>query len=177
MKIVSVAAANIFISGGDETNRQRNTALATFRTVEQMYGRLGTPLAIKNWDFRIEPGETIPAGTFSRRSIQEARNAYAVIGIFGGSVPLPPVTKLELEDFYKRHAEGEDVDIAVFMKRPVSRAHHAWRKKVERQHNIEIVYDDYADNIEFQRRLFSRLMIMLLPTLPPAAILATGRTL
>lgn len=145
----------------------RNITLDTYRSIEQLYLRLGTVLSIRNWDFRREPGESVPVGSFARRSLNEARKAQGVIGIFGDQLPLPVVTRQELEEFYDRKKNGEDVEIQVFMKRPVSAQHHDWIREIKNRYGFEVLYSPYENPVEYQRVAYAAILLMLLPVLPP----------
>jgi hypothetical protein len=155
------------VCGGDEVDALRNLSVLTFRTVEQAFGRIvsSTTLIIRNWDFRQEAGELVAAGQFHDRSIINARTADAIIGILGHSTPLPQTTIREIEEGYERAANGENVGTALFMRSPLTDVHRQWHADLERRLNMQIVYDSYASEVEFQRKLFPHLMMWLLPEL------------
>jgi len=155
------------VCGGDEVESLRDLSVLTFRTVEQAFDRIlsSTALTIRNWDFRQEAGELVAAGAFHDRSITNARNADAVIGILGQDIPLPQTTIREIEEGYERAANGEKVGTALFMRSPLTDVHRQWHADLERRLNMSIVYDSYESEVDFQRKLFPHLMMWLLPEL------------
>lgn len=155
----------VFISCGDEVNDLRTIAQATATVlIPQLLRRLGVQVAIQNWDFRREPGEVVAAGEFARRSLDHARSSHIAVGIFGDQVPLPPISRKEMEEFYRRVAADEDVDIALFFKAPVSAVHQDWHASLEEITGGEIIYLTYADEAEFRERVLAELVVMLFST-------------
>lgn len=141
----------------------RDDTLASFRHVQQVFARLGTSLVIHSWDYREELGETLAPGDLASRSLEEVRNADAIIGIFGKQVPLPEIARQELEEAYRRRRDGEDIYIAVAMKDPVSQIHRDWIRDVNRRYGIEIVFDKYKTRLDLQRRVYGHLLLVLFP--------------
>ncbi len=155
----------VFISCGDEVNGLRTIAQATATVLmPQLLRRLGVQVAIQNWDFRREPGEVVAAGEFARRSLDHARSSHMAVGIFGDQVPLPRISREEMEELYGRVAAGEEVDIALFFKAPVSDVHRDWHATLESIAGCKIIYVTYADEADFRERVLAELVIMLFAT-------------
>lgn len=155
----------VFISCGDEVNDLRTITQATATgLIPQLLRRLGVEVAIQNWDFRREPGEVVAAGEFARRSLAHARSSHMAVGIFGDKVPLPRISREEMEELYRRVGAGEEVDVALFFKAPVSAVHQDWHATLQNIAGQEIIYVGYANEADFRERVLAELVIMLFGT-------------
>ena len=124
---------------------------------------MGRQLSIKNWDYREELGETVEPGQLAARSLEEVGHADVVIGIFGSTIPLPVVTRQELEKAYRRQRDGEDVTVALFLHHPPSSVHRDWIEDLQRRLGTEIVWDPYKSRVDLQRKVYAYLVLTLFP--------------
>jgi hypothetical protein len=151
----------LFISCGDEVDTLRDIASNTAMVLlPQLLERLGVQIAVRSWDYRREPGEIVAAGDFAARSLDQVHSSHAAVGIFGEQTPLPPVSVQEMEELYKRRAAGDDVEIALFFKSPVSKYHKDWHQRLQRDSGRDIVYTTYDGEPEFRERILAELIVM-----------------
>ena len=165
----SAPFVDIFVCGGQEVDDQRTIAKATFTSIEQMFERLQVTLAVRNWDYREEAGEDVELDALSRRSREQAGSSHGVYGIFGSQIPLPVISREEIEEAFERKTAGQEIDVGIFFLSPVSEVHRDWHAQLEQRFARRIVYTEYADLIEFQRKFYARLMLLLIPEFGPMA--------
>ncbi len=161
---------DLFVSCGAEVDSYRNTALDVFRRIEQMFDReLNVPLAIGNWDFRIDNPRVVQAGGLAARSLDMVQRTNAMIAIFGQG--LPRITCQEIREAFRQRQAGASVEVWLFLDRQLrGRPHADFVSRIRREFHEQIVFGEYTSELDFQAMLFTTLIPYLLRRLRQAPV-------
>ncbi len=148
----------IFISCGAEVEGLRDVAARVLRALENAFlNGLKISVVIRNWDYRDESPEVVKTGEFSARSLRMVDSSNAVIGILGPSVP--PVTALEILRAIERFATGDADNVWLFVDASTLGPVHArYLGKIKRKTGMEVVYQKFMGDSDFQEKLFVALI-------------------
>lgn len=158
---------HVFISCGDEVSPLRDIAVRVLNALERSFLRgLEIPIVVRNWDYRDEPPEVVAKGAFSARSLRMLSQASVVVGILGPSVP--KVTSEELLEGIRRYSAGDADNVLLFLNKATKgQAHRRFLRKILRETDMAVVYQEFNDQLDFQEKLF----VALIPYLVRKSVL------
>lgn len=153
-----VIELHVFISCGDEVSPLRDVAVRVLQGLERSFLRgLEIPIVIRNWDYRDEPPEVVAKGEFSARSLRMLSQASVVVGILGPHVPT--VTSQELLEGIRRYSAGDADNVLLFLKAATKGpVHRQFLRKILRETDMAVVYQEFEDDLDFQAKLFVALI-------------------
>ena len=146
------------ISCGAEMTSHRRVAQNALRLVQQMFTfQMNTVVSFVDWDFRDDAPRVVPAGDMAARSLEIASTSDVVIAIFGAE--LPPITREEVRKAAERKANGEEVELLVYVhKRKRTAAHDEFIKAINDEFGAQIVWTPFETMVDLQGRVFMALI-------------------
>jgi hypothetical protein len=149
---------DVFVSCGSEVENLRDVAGRVVRAVERaFYDGLDIPVSVRPKDYRDWSPEVVPAGGFSARSLAQVDKSSAVVGILGPTVP--KVTAKELMRAVRRYADGESDEVWLFLASATKdEVHRRFLRRVKRVTKMNVVYQEFDDQSDFQEKLFVALI-------------------
>ncbi len=144
----------LFVSCGAALNSLRDVAVDVIQAVERMHVYdFGVSVVLRNWDWREEPPALVGANEFAARSLSMVERSHAVVAILGDGVPR--VTGREIRRAIERFAHGQTDRVWVFVDEALkSDTHTRFVNRIKRQYKVQVVYQTYNGELDFQRKLF-----------------------
>jgi hypothetical protein len=170
-------AITFFVSGGSDTNRQRDIAEDTIRRLGQVIeSELLLDATLRSWDYRISTPTVVPRGGLAGPSLSNVDRSEALVAIFGAR--LPSVTQEEIRHQFRRRRDGEPVEVYVFVNpSKLTDRHWEFFGAIEHDFGEAIVFAQYMTNLDFQALLYSTLFNFLFRQLATSTPPLVGRGL
>jgi hypothetical protein len=158
----------ILISNGHDTNRYRDLANDAMHRLQQtLQFEMRLAVTILWWDYRASPPTVVPRGALAAASLATVDRSNAVVAIFGSRVP--NVTTQEIHRAFQRRRDGQPIDVFVFVNETrMSDEHRTFFTEIRDAYGEEIIYQAYANPIEFQAQLYTLLFKYLFEQLATA---------
>lgn len=146
-------AITVFISCGADMNAFRDLALGVIRALENITLQMRLPVVLQNWDFRDSPPEVVPSGQLAARSLQMLEQSQLLVGILGADIPT--VTSQEIDRALDLYISGGTMQVMIFIveaaKGPI---HDDFLADIKQRHGLQVIYQEFASELDFQRKLF-----------------------
>jgi hypothetical protein len=148
----------VFVSCGAALNPLRDGALQVIAAVERMFVfGLSVSVVLRNWDWRNEPPEIVGSNEFAARSLRMVERSNAVVAILADTIP--PTTRKEIHGAIRQFASGRTDQVWVFVDNTAkNEAHARFVQNIRRRHKVQVIYQGYDAELDFQEKLFVALI-------------------
>lgn len=155
----------VMISGGRDTDTQRNLAGTVLLDLQHMFRKeMGRPVYLDQWDYRRANPTVVKAGAMAELSLTQVEVANVLIVLLDQHVP--EITGQEIERALELRAGGKEVEVYAYAQPPVPGEITSFLNDLEGRLGLKIVFAPYDDDLTLQARLFTTLVPYVVARLP-----------